>query len=273
MDGPGRPDVPPEDPRRPRVFSPEPLTNDRPHVRRWAALGLIALLVVVAKPWDVLAPPRSSDGGGPSAGAADVGSEPSVATHPTGVATTPVPSLRDDTAGPEVAAFCLDPGIWLVATVEAYGRSTLRIWRALATATSATGPDDPDIPTTTIQSEGVRELGWCAPVVGPDRPTAGVELVTWRTDGLGGTGAAAAPTVVELIPVRPPDEASPFGAMYGPPTEGGATGGAGGAVAASPDPDAGIWPDGRIVFRYASGTTVRWFALEVARRVPPGRAR
>src|SRR5262249_26897407 len=111
MDGPARPDVPAEDPRHPRVFTPARRTTDRPPVLRRAARGPRVRLVVVAKPWEVLVTRGQGDGDAASpAEVADAGSGSFAAPPPPATAVpTPSPSLRDDTAGSAIAAFCLDP--------------------------------------------------------------------------------------------------------------------------------------------------------------------
>ena len=248
MDGPAPPDVPPEGHRDPRVFSPQPITTDHPPILGWAAAAVVVVLLLVLKPWD-------PGGGGGSATTAGVSGPTEAATADGAVAgsATPVPSpSRTDTAGPEVADFCLDPGIWLVATVEGYGDRARRIWRALPTASVADGPTDASIPETTIVTEGIRLLGWCAPVVGPDRPSSAARIDIWRIDG--GTADPA-----QLTAIRPADGPSPFGAIYAPPS--GADG-----LPRVIDP---AWPDGRLVFRYAAGPMVRWFAIDVSSRALP----
>jgi hypothetical protein len=247
MDGPVRPDVPPEDPQRPRVFSPEPVSSDRPPILAWATAALVVAIVLLVKPWGPAGDPSGQDGPSPGDEIAEAASG---AASPS---STPLPSLRDDTAGHEVAGFCLDPGIWLVATVEGYGDRARRLWRAMETTTAAVGPSDRTIPTTLIVSEGVRSLGWCAPVVGRDRPSSDATVEVWRIDG-----DDARP--LDLDPILPPDRPSPFGVMYAAPTAG---------ADASP-PSRASWPDGRLVFRYASGQIVRWFAIQIDRRVLPG---
>src|SRR5262249_22940458 len=119
MDGPVRPDVPPEGPRDPRVFSPEPITRDHPPVLGWAAAVVVVVLLLIAKPWD--------PGGGEQRASQAAGSGGPEALVPSLMPTLVPSPARMDTAGPEVADFCLDPGVWLVATIEGYGDRARRI--------------------------------------------------------------------------------------------------------------------------------------------------
>jgi hypothetical protein len=248
MDGPVRPDVPPEDPQRPRVFSPEPVSTDHPHVLRWVALGALILVAVIAKPWAVGGAPEAGDGSS-RPGAAVGEAAPSVPAIPPSA--SPAPPDRTDTAGPVVAGFCLDPGVWLVATVEGFGDRSRRIWRAMVTVSVADGPADPAIPTASIATEGVRTLGWCAPVVGRDRPGASSDIEAWSVEGVGARS-------MDLDRLRVSGPASPFGALYAPPADDSAASPPSASAATS-------WPDGRIVFRYQAGAMVRWFAIELDR--------
>jgi hypothetical protein len=120
----------------------------------------------------------------------------------------------------------------------------------LEPGTSAGGPDDPTIPDVSIVSEGLTELGWCAPIVGDERPVPPVDLTVWRR-------AAGSATPITLDSSRPATDRTPYGAMYRPPGKG-------------PSSRATIWPDATYVFRYrdADGRE-RWFAIDVETRPSP----
>jgi hypothetical protein len=224
--------------REPRgTFSPVALTGARPPIGRWLAVAGIALVLVVAKPWQT--DEGGSGGSGTGAGAPVAGAP--VATNPLAERS---PSSSANAAEQAVAAFCLRPGSWLVASVERWRDQRIRVWRALAPANSARGPDDPSIPIVPVISEGLTELGWCAPVSGPESPSAPVTVTVW----LRGTGGA---TLIALNLSQPAGDPSAFGALY-----------------RLPGPDAGStavpWLPGTYVFRYReSDGRERWFAIAV----------
>jgi hypothetical protein len=229
-------------------FAPVDLTHRRPPIERWAVIAAVALVIVVTKPWP------SSGGSDQPTRAPETGSR-----HGTGSGPSAVPSPSNPEAGAEslVAAFCLNTRLWLVASVERSVERTIdqriRVWRALEPATAASGPDDPTIPDTSVVSEGLTELGWCAPVIGNEKPTPPVDIAVWlRTAGV------ARP--ITLDSSRPLSDRSPYGELYGPPGKG-------------PSSRAASWPDGTYVFRYreADGRE-RWFAIEVEIRRRPSPA-
>ncbi len=249
------------------VFAPVALTRDRPPLIRWAAVAAILLIVVIAKPWAPAAGPEASAGG--AADAADA-AEAALEADASGVpgdgdlpgasgmvvaVSAPIPTstvVPSPPASDAVADFCLDLEQWLIASVETSRGRTIRIWRAIDPAVSATGPDDATIPVTTIITEQLLELGWCAPQVGTERPVGSATVDAWS---LGRTGPRPEP----LTRVAPIDTGSPFGAMYGPRT----------ARLDRPRNAAPLtsWPDGRYVFRYRTDVGVeRWFAVDVISR-------
>jgi len=229
--------------RTPRgTFEPVVLTRQRPPIGRWLAILLIALVAVVAKPWAPAQPDGTGSGSGPSRGGLLSTSNPVV----------PSPSASDDAASQAVAAFCLRPGSWLVASVERWRDQRIRVWRALVPATSARGPDDASIPVISVVSEGVTELGWCAPVSGADRPASPVEIEVWLR---GASGASP----IALDSSRPASDGSAFGELYRPPGRG-------------PLSVAAFWSAGTYVFRYQENDgRERWFAiaLEIRPRISP----
>lgn len=228
-------------------FAAVDLTSRRPPIGRWAVIAAIALVVVVTKPWP------TADGTGESSPVPNPSGQGSGAGRPS----TPSPSHRFTDGAELVAAFCLDTRSWLVASVERSlersGDQRIRVWRALEPATSARGPDDPAIPDVSVVSEGLTELGWCAPVVGDEKPSPPVDVTVWlRTTGL------ARP--ITLNSSRPLSDRSPYGELYRPPGKG-------------PSSRAAFWPDGTYVFRYRqSDGRERWFAIEVEIRPRPSLA-
>jgi hypothetical protein len=217
------------------TFVPVGLTTRQPPVGRWLAVTAVALVIVIAKPWS--SPERS---GGTPEGGATAGAP----RNPAPAGTAAVPSTTTSTAGQIVAAFCLDPGTWLIASVERWRDQRIRVWRALEPAVAATGPDDASIPIVPVVSEGLTELGWCAPVVGVEKPGGPVDVAVWRRSSGGAT-----PIVVDTS--RPVSDRSPFGELYRPPGLG-------------PSSKATSWLAGTYVFRYHEGDgRERWFAVAV----------
>ena len=202
-----------------------------------------------------------------SSGQGTPGTTNRVAPSTTAAALAPVPpspsSPSNSHADPDVATICLEPASWRTATIETWRDQTVRVWRAIDPV-AASGPDDPTIPVVPAVGSRVAAIGFCAPVVGPDRPTGPVTVEAWRRDlpaseGAGaapGTGArgTAAPVPLLLRSVVPAGSPSPFGALFGPPA----------------DSDTGTgWTPGIIIFRYAqlaSGmtTAATWFAIEIS---------
>jgi hypothetical protein len=233
-------EAPPGGQPRERTFAPTRLESARPPVGTWLAVTVVALSIALLKPW-ASEPPRSPSGAAVAEGRAVTG-----ATGGSGP--TPVPTLRPDSAGPQVAMFCLDPQSWRLATVERWRDQTIRVWRAIEPASVAADPADARIPVFPIVSEGVTALGWCAPVVGADRPDGPATVDVWRL-------TAAGPVVIRTRNASAADVESSFGGLYRPP----------GAAAA------GVWADGTYVFRHRERTgRERWFAVEVELRASTG---
>lgn len=229
--------------RAPRgTFAPVAMAGRRPPVERWLAVVAVALVIVVAKPWPS---PDGSDGpGGAGVGAPTRSAPGALAT------TIPSPSASLAAADVLVSAFCLDTRSWLVASVERWRDQRIRVWRALQPASAASGPDDPAIPIVPVVSEGLIELGWCAPVLGDERPSAPVDVAVWRRSAGG-----ALPIVVDSS--RPASDRSPLGELYRPP-------------GGSPTSAAPSWAAGTYVFRWREHTgRNRWFAVVVEIRPRP----
>ena len=251
-----------------RTFAPVALSTRHSVTGRWVAIVVIALVVAIAKPW---AGSQSAD---PDATGGQPGGRPSDAEGSL-LTPMPTPTVRIGSVEPAVSAFCLDPGGWRLASIELWRDQTIRVWRALEPA-AAIGPDDPTIPVIVVVSEGLPELGWCAPVIENDLPSRSATVKAWRRMASGSVS-------IRLDRSRPTDADSSFGALYGPP----ATPAIGAARAIPPDSesagaDAGgspnplpaptdSWVDGIYVFRYgtAEGFEV-WFAVQVELRPRTG---
>lgn len=233
MDGPGPSDPPPERPPRAGVFEPAALTDDHPRLTRWALVVAVALAIVLVKPWD-LGDALSTPGDQGRTAAATRG--PSL-----------VPTATPDRAEALVETFCLDRGRWLIASIERWRDQTIRVWRALDPATAASGPEDPAIPVMPVVSEGVLELGWCAPSYGDERPIGHASIATWRISG-------TATHELALMRGRPSDAATPFGALYAAPRR-------------PLSSRSATWPEGRYVFRHRTDDGAeRWFSIDVVNR-------
>ena len=227
-----------------RVFAPIQVRSGHQAIGRWVAVVAIAVGLAVVKPW---AGPNDH-----AAAFAGSNSSPApVRAAQATVSSAPSPSASNDADALEVDRLCFGTDIWLVAYVEHWRGRVFRVWRAIEPALTAPGPDDRWIPTMEIVTSGMTELGWCAPAVGPDRPSGSAAVVSWRPSATGSVP-------MRLTSSLPPGRDSAFVAMYGPPT--GST-----VAAAASDPPP--WPEGRYVFRYrdAAGPD-RWFAVVVVAR-------
>jgi hypothetical protein len=226
-----------------RVVVPVAPGGGSDRIARWVAVAVVLVVVAVVKPWggeDGAA--RSAAGGAPSLRA--VAGAPAASSG-----ASRAPARAVDEIDPDVTLACLEPASWRVASIEAYDRQTIRIWRALDPG-AATGPGDPAIPHVLIASEGVAELGWCAPAAGPDRPTGETTVQAWSLH----EGTARALRLVRTG--RTPRQSS-FGAMYGPSS---------GVAGRQASPVAG-WPAGHYVFRVTlEDGDERWFGVDLELR-------
>jgi len=204
---------------------------------------VIAVSLAVAKPW--AAP--DDDAANPVAGSRAL---PTAAGAPGASAVAASPTIRLDNADSRLDPLCFGTNVWLVTYVERWQGQTDRVWRALEPALVASGPDDERIPVVGIYSSGVTQLGWCAPVVGGEKPSEPVDVAVWLRSTSG-----ASPIVVHTT--RPVSDHSPFSGLYQPPGRG-------------PSSRAASWPDGTYVFRYRENDgRERWFAVEVEIRPSP----
>ena len=208
------------------------LTRRRPPVGRWIAIVAILTLIVVAKPWPA-----------PNGSVGTVAGAPGRTAQPAPASTTPAPSSPTH-SNPMATDFCLNPSSWLLASIERSLDQRIRVWRALQPAVAAGGPKDRAIPIVSIYSERLDDLGWCAPVVGEERPSGPIDVTVW----LRSPGGALQIAVESCCPAV---DRSAFGDLYRPPR-------------LAPGSRAESWPPGIYVFRYReSDGRERWFAVEV----------
>jgi hypothetical protein len=195
------------------------------------------VILAVVKPWGATLTPDGATARGSTVAASVVPIAPAVATP------TPTPSAED-----LLREHCLAPGGWRIFSIERWRNQTVRAWAATRTV-SAAGPTDPAIPLIAVIAGGVPALGYCAPVVGPERPVAGATMAAWR---LADDGATAERLVLERIL---PPIATILGGLYAPPV-------AGGSAAGAEDG----WPTGHYVFDVDG----HWFGAEVRLVQPAG---
>lgn len=207
---------------------------------RWVTIVAVLVSLAIVKPWG---------GGDTTSGARALATGAATDEPGPSAAATRVPPSHTAGIDADVTRACLDPGSWRVASVEAYGAQTIRVWRALEPGT-ASGPADPAIPYVLVVSEGVTELGWCAPVAGSDRPTGETTVQAWTL----GDGTARPLRLVRTG--RTPHE-STFGALYGPLS----------AVTGRRAPEVTGWPAGQYVFRLRlEDGDERWFGVDLELR-------
>jgi hypothetical protein len=127
----------------------------RASVVPWVVFATAALVLVVLKPWGPIAAPAPS------------GSAP-------GSLMLLDPARND----PELLGRCHNTDAWLLSTVETSRGDPVRVLRVL-TPVAAAEPDDPAIPRVVFGAERVTELGWCAPVVGPDSSPGVAAVEVW----------------------------------------------------------------------------------------------
>lgn len=209
---------------------------------RFLALALVVAGLLVAsavtKPWEALAP------------------VPAGAVDPAGAATAPrggpggaapgADPTADATSGdaPSTATSpaCASPQSWRTATIESWFGRMARVWSAVEVGEHAL--EDPSLPFEPVIAERITAIGWCAPVVGPDRPPVAARGTLWR---LGDEGMTLA-SYVRLEPERP----NALGELWGPP------------------PGTGPWEPGRYVIelRTPSGSWRRTIGIEIFTAYP-----
>ena len=138
-----------------RYVAPVRQVGRRASVVPWVVIATAALVLAVLKPWASIAAPAPS------------GSAPGSPAVPD--------SARTD---PDLLSRCHNTDAWLLSTIETSRGQTVRVLRVLSPVASVE-PDDPAIPRVVFGSERVTELGWCAPVVGPDRSPGVASVEAW----------------------------------------------------------------------------------------------
>ena len=241
----------PDDPRRHINAHDEAL---RPVARRGRgptiaiALIVLAFLVGVLRPWDLLGSATTDGGPVPTAAAGDEGPLPDGSADP---AASPSASTGPLTADAAAAEVCGYPQGWRSATMQRWAGRRAHVWTAVDVV-EATGPADPAIPFQVVAGEDFTAIGWCAPVVGDERPPLSATGRLYRLD------PAGTPTEIPYERIDP-SVASALGELWAPAADGGS--------AAAP------WPVGRYVIQLetASGDWQRWLGLDLrSEPVRPG---
>ncbi len=266
-------------------------------LRTVLALLAVGLLLAVAKPWDLLAPPSNPGPDGPLV--------PASAPRP---GATAGPVDWTDLA-PRVA--CLAGSTWTAVVDQVDGPTASRAWTRLD-VTPATGPTDPSIVRVRVYAAFVPRIGFCAPLAGAS-PAGGdgggapapFGVHAWQL--VPAAGVPGSWTATEIHPEPVPDGApADRGALYLPPADGfpgsgvatrpgstagdatpadaspgttstadappGSTPPAGDATPSLPagwSPDGDSWPPATYVFRVEDfgtahgGPAVTWFAIDL----------
>jgi hypothetical protein len=202
----------------------------RASVVPWVIVATAALVLAVLKPWGSTGTPVPSGTAEGSPAELDV---------------------RDD---PDLLGRCHNTDAWLLSTVETSRGQTVRVLRVLSPIASVE-PDDPTIPRVVFGSERVTELGWCAPVVGPDRSPGVAEVQAWYVVA----GHAQRVAIREDVP----GGSAAFGMLYRPPQGASSDRTRGRPTRAGP-PATPSWQSGIYVFtvRDTAGA-VRSFAIDL----------
>jgi hypothetical protein len=225
--------------------TPRPVTpaGDRGRIGLVVALVVGALLVGIARPWDLLiGNPRSpAPIEGPAAGAS------STALPAPGKTVEPAASRDPLVPYPALWTTCGAPSGWRAATLQQWaGRSgPVRSWIAIDPV-EATGPLDPSIPIAPVATDVVTAIGYCSPLLDETRPPENARASLWSLRG----GLAVPLTATLLEPAEP----SALGGLWSPASE----------VAVLRDGHE-AWPPGRYVLRIRSdlGTFDRWLGIEI----------
>ena len=200
-----------------------------------------AFLLGLFRPWDLLGPP----GVAPTAatpGLAEASSVDGTAVDGGSAGTV----QRPEPPVPRTAITCALPSQWRSSTIEDWTGRQARVWTAVEVV-EGTGPADPSIPFEPIVSPTVTAIGWCAPVVGADRPPQSLTASLYRIRD----GVAIAIPYDRLEPAEP----DVLGELWVPRPLG---------VGNRPS-----WPLGRYVIelRSASGGYVRYLGLDLLDRI------
>ena len=212
-----------------------------------------ALLIGVARPWDLAVPATAQPTGAPDR----VPAATRAAERPG--AGTPAPSGGTAPVGDPYAALwitCGSPSGWRAATIQRWtGRpAPIRSWIAIDPG-EATGPLDPRIPFAPVATDLVTAIGYCAPLSESLRPPASTRATLWAIVGEQARPLAALP----LEPAEP----DALGGLWRPAPE----------IVAQVD-GTEVWPPGRYVVRLRSPSDSfdRWLGIEIDDLDPRGTA-
>jgi hypothetical protein len=198
-----------------------------------AVVGVAAIVIALLKPWASAEPVATL--------------LPVSSVAPDVAVVTAAPAPTAPSAESAASGLCFGVAEWRVVAAEIWSDRPVRAWIA-ADGRVAHDPLDPNVAFTPVVATAVPSLGFCAPVVGDDRPPADAVVALWRLDDTGAT---------TLRPrVREPAVATPFGRLWWPPAD----------VATGP----ATWPPGRYVVGLASGTSdyLRFLGIEVVLTPP-----
>ena len=201
-----------------------------------------AFLLGLFRPWDLLGPP----GPGPTATTPGLAAASPGNGTPVDGESARTTALRTSPPAPQTAITCALPAQWRSSTIEDWTGRQARVWKAVEVV-EATGPSDPSIQFEPIVSPMVTAIGWCAPVVGADRPPQNLTASLYRIrDG------AAVPISYDRLEPPEPDV---LGELWVPRPL---------SVGNRPS-----WPLGRYVIelRSASGGYVRYLGLDLLDRI------
>ena len=206
-----------------------------------AVLVVLAFVVGLVRPWDLLGGSSPADQPTGSGAIAEGTPGPGDSTNPGDQGPTA-------TAKPPTCGYPTD---WRSATLQLWGGRRARVWSAVDVEPRATGPADPSIVLNVVAGDDFTAIGWCAPVAGDERPPNGVQ---GRLFGFGVDGAIADLPYRRLEPPAP----SALGELWVPVVA------APGSSGTSP-----AWSPGRYVIELATadGSWTRWLGIEL-RKVP-----
>src|SRR5438876_270791 len=179
------------------MAAPRVLLLDEPSMGLAPILAFFGLAII--KPWGGTASPLRDHSRSPAPRSA-------AADQPSGAA-GPTPVVDRETA---IADECHAPYGWRIVTNERWQGREVRIWWAVSPVTSKSA-FDPTIPYLSIVSDAILQLGYCAPLFGPDRPSSTEAVGIWRIDPGAQTAEAIHPTRI-----APPFEDS-LVAIWAPP--------------------------------------------------------
>jgi hypothetical protein len=225
-----------------------------PSIELLVAAVVVAVAITVIKPW------------GGSTGEPSRIEQRVVVAGSSGIAAAASNVLPSPTADPGrtlAAEMCLEPSGWRMFATERWSDRLIRSWVLVEPLVGASGPDDPRIPFLDESSMAVLNLGYCAPISGPDAPSTAATtriMAKWAAaPAPSSSGEAAPPThwdVIQPVRVLPTRGASPYGGSWAPP-----------------GPGAASWPSGTFVFEIgepgaATTASHRWFGVIVDLRAP-----